>query len=979
MSSDRKKSSHRMGKKSLFPEGSLIENPPDVLDFGISNLRVHWDWVDGRWVRPVHQSKVALMFDVGKNVEVSIKEENYLNAWFPAIICEIVRDGSFVVELSQKIGNEAEHLKVTVDPLHVRPSPPHLKDKKYVLFEKIDAFFDGGWWSGVITKELEDSRYDILFKQPQKNRELHQSKIRPHMEWKDSKWTASSQDVLIPSSDSEKKGGHTCANISTVAVPVGSSGNGKDFTEEKMPRSLNSRENQMEQLTPCDQKLSHITTSITKRRRSLPSDFLDDLSLPLKKLKERNLEAAISLAPEQQNTLVTSSRVMLHVSASPISENTRIKSVKQSMLGDLSSNNPYQGQRIGKQQKVEKDNPTSGSKKKRGRTQEMHVKSPEYVVGGLATGKGSSSDKRDHPSIDKESLKPVSEQQQSNDSAIQRIKKRRKPQELQVKSPESVVGGLTTGKASSSDERDCPSIDKEPLKPVSEQEQQSNDSVLWRIKENPTSGSMKKRGRNQELQVKSPESVGGGLATGKASLCDNRDRPSIDKESLKPVSDQEQLSNDSAIQSIKESKQPETKESIQKRKRGRPRKMPIKSHQTQVTGSVQNGNIAADEIIIKDCSSNEVGSRTSAEVKMTGTEGSLYDRESTMHDKNDGLPKLKNRPGSIMKKTHRKASDAKAVEWSINPIEKHSSKRGRRRATDVKSAYQVQDSLDAPGSKTTESNHIMNELNEVIAGVPSREFDNKPLSKWIEEIQTPNAVDGSGVSLARTAEQCVEKEIALIDGSERQKESGMEIPISGDEGSTIQSEQLSLPFLKNAMLWSAIESMDIFRRIPQKPHFQPLQHTKESSREGLAIGLMVTFSSVVEKASRLQLNDPKSISDDILENLADLERYGFDVHAVRDRINGLLSVKDRKDKLFGQVEQLQSQIAEQNLERNHTDEEINRINEQIKNLQVKLSLAESAKEAKDRIIASSKSKLEELKQSIMTVACDFEELAATTL
>ncbi|CAA2982930.1 Hypothetical predicted protein [Olea europaea subsp. europaea] len=920
-----------------------FQNPPDELDFGISNLRVHWDWVDGRWVRPVHPGKVALMFDVGKNVEVSIEEENYLNAWFPAIIREIVSDGSFVVELSQKVGNEAQHLKANVDPLHIRPSPPILKDKKYVLLEKIDAFFDGGWWSGVITKELEDSRYEILIKQLQKNRELHQSKIRPHMEWKDSKWTASSQDDVIPSSDAEKQGGPICSDITTVAVPVGSSGNGKDCTEEKMPCSLNSRENQ--------------------------------------KLKEGNLEAATSLAPEQQNILATSSKVMLCVSASPISENIRINSVKQSMLGDLSSNNSYRGRRIRKQKKFEEDDPTSDSKKRRGRTQEMQVKIPEYVVGGLATGKGCSSDKRDHPSIDEEPLKPVSEQeQQSNDSAIQRIKRRGKTQELQVKSLESVVGGLTAGKASSSDKSDRPSINKEPLKPVSEQEQQSNDSMLWRMKDIPTSGSMKKRGRNE---VNSPESIVEGLATGKACLSDNWDCPSIDKESLKPVSEQEQLSNDSATLRIQESKQLETEEGIHKRKRGRPRKMPIKSQQTQVTGSAQDGKIEADEMVIKDCNANEVDSSITAEM-MTGIEGSLYDQESTMHGKNNGLPKLKNRPGSIMKKTHRKVSDATAVERSVNPIEKHSSKGRRRRTTYLKSAFQVQDSLDASGSKTMESNHMVNELNKVNAGVPSREFDNKPLSQWIEEIQTPNAVDGSRVSLARTAEKCVEtakmpKEIALLtDGSERQ-ESGIQIPFSGDKVSIIQSKQLSLPFVKNAMLWSAIESMDVFQRIPQKPHFQPLQYTKESSREGLAIGLMVTFSSVVEKALRLQLNDPKSISDDILENLADLERYGFDVHAVRDRITGLLSVKDRKEKLLGQVEQLDSQIAEQNLERNHTDEEINKINEQIRNLQEKLTHAESAKEAKDRLIASSKSKLEELKESIMTVACDFEKLAATTL
>lgn len=155
-----------------------------------------------------------------------------------------------------------------------------------------------------------------------------------------------SQDDVIPSSDAEKQGGPICSDITTVAVPVGSSGNGKDCTEEKMPCSLNSRENQVEQSTPCDQKLSHITTSITKRRCSLPSDFLDDLSLPLKKLKEGNLEAATSLAPEQQNILATSSKVMLCVSPSPISENIRINSVKQSMLGDLSSNNSYRGRRI---------------------------------------------------------------------------------------------------------------------------------------------------------------------------------------------------------------------------------------------------------------------------------------------------------------------------------------------------------------------------------------------------------------------------------------------------------------------------------------------------------------------------------------------------------------------------------------------------------------------------------------------------------
>ncbi|KAL2491749.1 DUF724 domain-containing protein 3 [Abeliophyllum distichum] len=849
-----------IGVVKKVEEGSrfvvTFQNPPDELQFGISDLRAHWEWIDGLWVLPVHPSKAALMFDVGRKVEVSIEEENCLNAWFPATILEIVTVGSFVVELWRpKVGNEPQPLTVTVDPIHVRPTQPRLKDKKYVLLEKIDAFFDGGWWSGDITKELEDGRYVIFVKQTEKYREFHQSEIRPHLEWKDSKWFASSKDVLIPSSDDEQQGGHICANTTTVAVPVGSLGNGKENTEEKMSHSLNSKKNQMGQLTPFDQKPSNVTTSLTKRRHRLPSDSLDDLSLPLKKLKEGNLVAAASLAPQQQNTLITSSKTMLRGSASPISENTSISSAKQPVPGDL-SNNPYGWQGIGKQQKVE-DNPTSGSMKKRGRTQELQVESPESVVGGLATGKGS-------------------------------------------------------------------------------------------------------------------------------SIC-KRDRQSHDKESLKLVSEQEQQSNDSTVQRIKESKQPETEESSHRRKRGRPPKTPIKSHQTQVTGNAQKGDAVADEMVIKDCVANEVGLHTTAEVEMTGMEGFLYNQESTMHDNINGLPKQKNRSVSMMKKTHKKVSDEKAIERSLNPNEKHSSKRGRRRATDEKSASQVQDSLDVPGSKTTESNHVVNELKNVIARVPSREFDDEPLSKWIEEMQAPTSVDGSRVSLMRTAEQFVEtaktqKEIAMLtNGSERQKESGMQIPTSGDKGSIVQSEQQSLPFVKNAMLWNAIESMDVFRRIPQKPHFQPLLHTKESSREGLAIGLMVTFSSVVEKASHLQLNDPKIISDDILENVADLERYGFDIQAVRDRVTGLLSVKDRQEKLLGQVEEISCQIVGHNLERNHMDEEIDEIKKQIRNLQEKLSLAESAKETKDLVIASIKSKLLEIKENIATAVCDFEGLAATPL
>lgn len=135
------------------------------------------------------------MFSTGKKVEVSFEKENYRDVWFPATVLEDSGNDSFFVEYqSPGIGDEEPGLfKKIVDSLHIRPSPPNLKDKNFVLLDKVDAFFDFGWWSGVITKELADSRYLVLFKHTNKERELNQSELRPHMEWRDGKWFSASR------------------------------------------------------------------------------------------------------------------------------------------------------------------------------------------------------------------------------------------------------------------------------------------------------------------------------------------------------------------------------------------------------------------------------------------------------------------------------------------------------------------------------------------------------------------------------------------------------------------------------------------------------------------------------------------------------------------------------------------------------------------------------------------------------------------
>ncbi|EPS61482.1 hypothetical protein M569_13315, partial [Genlisea aurea] len=101
------------------------------------------------------------------------------------------------------------------------------------------------------------------------------------------------------------------------------------------------------------------------------------------------------------------------------------------------------------------------------------------------------------------------------------------------------------------------------------------------------------------------------------------------------------------------------------------------------------------------------------------------------------------------------------------------------------------------------------------------------------------------------------------------------------------SESSMIPFVKGSILWSTIESMEIFKRMPQNPHFAPLKHSKEFSREALAIGCMVAFSALVDRIARLKMDDVENTADDISDAISELEAHGFSVGVLRDRMSKL--------------------------------------------------------------------------------------------
>ncbi|KAF3610011.1 hypothetical protein DY000_02050900 [Brassica cretica] len=135
-----------------------------------------------------------------------------------------------------------------------------------------------------------------------------------------------------------------------------------------------------------------------------------------------------------------------------------------------------------------------------------------------------------------------------------------------------------------------------------------------------------------------------------------------------------------------------------------------------------------------------------------------------------------------------------------------------------------------------------------------------------------------------------------------QTEAGTEeftvLPESSEEVNKNQVMQIVvLPFAKELSFWKELQTREVFQRAPpQAPHFSPLVGESEVFREGQALGLMLTFSKLVESVKDLEPDVLMSQLDSLKASFAKLKKHGFNVSAPLTRINKLLALKDRQQK-----------------------------------------------------------------------------------
>ncbi|XP_042991798.1 DUF724 domain-containing protein 2-like isoform X3 [Carya illinoinensis] len=699
----------------------FFENPPDVIEFGRKDLRVHLEWLGEKWVRIEKQQRTGSVFSSGMPVEVNIKKGNLSDAWFPAIVIKENGDDTFLVKY--KSSDESNLGRVTVDILHIRVSlpPPPQANIKYDVLEKVDAFYDFAWRPGLIAKRINDTRYLVYFNRTNEDKIINLSNIRPRVEWKDGKWVSRYQ-MRQDQFASNPEG----------TVEAEGLGVTRDSMSERTLLSANSVKKSMEQSSLGDGKeLSYALTGNMKKMKLPTPDGNSTESHPSKKLRRRNtLEALLS-----------------------------------STVCDL---------------------------KKR------QSKTSTKVLSGLAT--------------------PNSEDKQSRHSGAAKV----------------WTGQQKHGQLDSQE----------------------------------TNTMRSKEGRSTKSQVKSPLS-----SAADAGKEDNGDAGTAEE----IVHEDKICPHISGGNSIK-------------RKRGRPRKVVV----TISKGKEQNGaGGAADGTVVEVLPTQGVASYMLTEGKSTGTTDS--------HD----------------------VSTANNVGMT---------------------------SLAASGNMDDD--------------------DDQPLSTWIDGmLQCPTIIKESKLSPVRTVNECSEVREQNIDIAQQ-------VRAADATSDCVLDDNRSLPFVKSSPIWKTIEGMEIFRLMPQDPHFHPLGKCKEEYREGLAVANMVTFTSLVEKISKLRLDDSRSIFYGYLESLHEMEKHGFNVTVLQGRMNKLLSIKDREGQILNESKDAEFKILHYNQEKTLLAEEMTNITTQITKLQVEHTLIESKMKSKELEISRLQKRVDSINEDIQSAQLDFEKIAA---
>ncbi|GAB4830605.1 hypothetical protein Ancab_020371 [Ancistrocladus abbreviatus] len=132
------------------------------------------------------------LFKKGAIVEVSSEDSGLRGSWYTATILRSIsrKSNKIFIEYHNLTADDEgkKPLREFVKCVLVRPIPPRESNRKFQLSEEVDAYHNDGWWEGVVTEVLADSRYAVFFRCSREQIDFGESELRLHREWVHGDW-----------------------------------------------------------------------------------------------------------------------------------------------------------------------------------------------------------------------------------------------------------------------------------------------------------------------------------------------------------------------------------------------------------------------------------------------------------------------------------------------------------------------------------------------------------------------------------------------------------------------------------------------------------------------------------------------------------------------------------------------------------------------------------------------------------------------
>ncbi|CAI0390642.1 unnamed protein product, partial [Linum tenue] len=143
---------HSGGKFVVFLRGSK-----EQIVFEEKDLRLPVQWVKGKWeprFKQVQREKEVMKFTQGMQVEVTTDEDGFKGAWFAATIIEPSGEDEYLIEYKTVTNDDdTEFLREDIRACNIRPCPPEIiVVDGFKVMDEVDAYYNEGWWVGVIAK-----------------------------------------------------------------------------------------------------------------------------------------------------------------------------------------------------------------------------------------------------------------------------------------------------------------------------------------------------------------------------------------------------------------------------------------------------------------------------------------------------------------------------------------------------------------------------------------------------------------------------------------------------------------------------------------------------------------------------------------------------------------------------------------------------------------------------------------------------------